>query len=190
MDNNLESEEIPVKMYFTTNEIKKDILTKDNSTTEYIILQNNKLHAYVKDLERKLNECETEKKEAEDEVDSLTKSRTCLQGYMKNELEYAENWKKVANIYNTQLKRYTDIAVTSLFLNLFYIVLLSVCPYSIRIKLTLTTMYITMMTYYCGMNLYNIYYHHTKHHSLIDVKKEITKIEKSNLYIMDLIDNI
>jgi hypothetical protein len=109
---------------------------------------------------------------------------------MKNELEYAENWKTVANIYQSQLNRYIDIIVKAMLLNIFYIILLSVCPYSIRVKLTLTTMYLTMMGYYCCNNLYNIYFNHTKHHALLEVKKEITKIEKSNLYIQDLIDNI
>ena len=190
MENNFENEEIPVKMYFTTNELKKDVLPKDNSSTAYIIMQNNKLHACVKDLERQLSECENDKRTAEDEVDSLTKSRTCLQGYMKNELEYAENWKTVANIYQSQLNRYIDVIVKALLLNMFYIILLSICPYSIRIKITLTMMYLTMMGYYCGNNLYNIYFNHTKHHALLEVNKEITKIEKSNLYIQDLIDNI
>ena len=194
IDNNnthSDNEEVPIKMYFSTNELKKDVLAhNDNTSTAYIIMQNRKLHARVKELEQQINDVEVEKNAAEDEVDSLTKSRTCLQGYIKNELEYAENWKTVSNIYNEQLNRYLDVCLKYLFLNMFYILLLAFCPFKIRVKLTLTVAYITMMLYYCGINLYSIYNNHTKDDVLVEVKKNIQKIEKSNLYIQDLIDNI
>lgn len=180
----------PIKMYFTTNELNKEVLPKDNSSTAYIILQNNKLHAHVKHLEKQINMLEHEKNTAEDEVDSLTKSRTCLQGYMKNELEYAENWKTVSIIYNEQLFRYLDVCLKALLLNVCYMIILSFCPYDFKIKLTFTTVYITMMGYYCCTNLFHIYHCHTKYDALVELKKNIAKIEKSNLYIQDLIDNI
>lgn len=185
-----ENKNIPLKMYFTTNEIKKDILNKENASTEYIILQNNRLHMYVKTLENSLNDLETEKNNANDEVDSLTKTRTCLQGYMKNEVEYAVNWKSVAQIYNDQLLKYYNICIKSLILSYIYMILITICPFQLNIKIPLTTIYMTTLAYYTGKNLTYIYHAHTKCDVLLKLKEEITKIEKNNMYIQDLIDNI
>jgi hypothetical protein len=185
-----ENKNIPLKMYFTTNEIKKNILNKENASTEYIILQNNRLHMYVKTLENSLNDLETEKNNANDEVDSLTKTRTCLQGYMKNEVEYAVNWKSVAQIYNDQLLKYYNICIKSLILSYIYMILITICPFQLNIKIPLTTIYMTTLAYYTGKNLTYIYHAHTKCDVLLKLKEEITKIEKNNMYIQDLIDNI
>lgn len=185
-----ENKNIPLKMYFTTNEIKNDIMNKENPSTEYIILQNNKLHMHVKKLENSLNDLETEKNNADDEVDSLTKTRTCLQGYLKNEVEYAVNCKSVAQIYNDQLPKYYNICFKSMMINYIYMILITICPFQLNIKITLTTIYMTTLGYYTGKNLTCIYHAHTKCDVLLKLKEEITKIEKSNMYIQDLIDNI
>ena len=98
-------EQLPVNMYFSSNGIREQVLTKENPSMEYIIFQNNELHTKLSNLKDEYNELEVEKNEKEEEVDGLTKSRTTLQGYVKNEYELAMNWRKLSNIYEKSLKK-------------------------------------------------------------------------------------
>jgi len=69
-------------------------------------------------------------------------------------------------------------------------ILITICPFQLNIKIPLTTIYMTTLAYYTGKNLTYIYHAHTKCDVLLKLKEEITKIEKNNMYIQDLIDNI
>ena len=70
----------PIKMFFPQSEIKKTVLGKDDASLSYIIFQNNELHTKYMEMKDMVQEFEHDKDEQDMEIDSLTKTRTCLQG--------------------------------------------------------------------------------------------------------------
>lgn len=86
---------------FNQDTIKNEILTKDNKAVEYIIFQNNTILSELMEKNTKIKELENEREDLEEEIDSLTRSRTCLQGISKNYYELFEmESKKNKLIYN------------------------------------------------------------------------------------------
>lgn len=65
----------------------KDVLKEKNPSIQYIILQNNLLHSINNDTSKKLADCVAQIVDLEEDNDSLQKTRTCMQGYVRNEAD-------------------------------------------------------------------------------------------------------
>lgn len=182
--------ELPMKMLISTEELRSKLssVSSDQASSEYIIMQNNKLHAQLASEKEQMVELNKQIEEFEEEVDSLTKSRTCLQGYVKNEVELAQNWKKLANIHKKSAQdgnAYTNGVV---------------CTYMITLILLLLLQNQTVKFWILVTNVIALMYVHTKEVHKCRVltnspeKKKliasIKKTEQSNTYIQELIDNI
>jgi hypothetical protein len=186
--------EVPLKMLISTEDINKHLRPiSDTTSIEYIILQNNKLHALLSQRTENLFELRKTIEELENEVDSLTKSRTCLQGYLKNEVELAQNWKKMTDIYKDNEVDTFKYALhsTYTFLLLWIFMMISYI-YDFNTQLYIygfITLSMSNIVYMCS-NEYDR--KHKLYHSsdFIGLKESIHKIEKSNMYIQELVDNI
>ena len=188
--NNNHTNNHPVKMFFSTSDIKENVLNKkDDASIAYIIMQNNQLHTNCDHLKEELMEIKFQKQELEEEVDSLSKTRTCLQGYVKNELELADNWKNVAKIYQRHLDSYFSAYLNAIIISTIISVTIGLIP-MYQFRLTLLTLFIPTFLYYNMYELLTIKRKYTKDDSLIEFKNNIKTIEKNNIYILDLIDNI
>ena len=178
-----------IKMVLTSEkELKKDILIKEDPTTNYIILQNHKYQVMMEEMTNEVVTLKRQVEEQEDEIESLTKGKTCLQGYVKNEYEYAQNWKQLATCHQKIV--YKMINYTSLIITAYTALMLSAVLMN---DLTMIRAFIGICTlvfaiYYTNesINIYKI----LKTDDIERIKKQILKIEKSNEYIQDLIDNI
>ena len=95
------SNEQHIKMVLTNEkDIQSKVLTKDDQTTAYIILQNSKYQSMIENITNENIELKRQADDQESELDSLSRSKTCLQGYVKNEYEFAQNWKLMSNATN------------------------------------------------------------------------------------------
>lgn len=72
----------------------------DKSSTAYIIFQNDRLHARVKELEDQVHELTAEKEELENDNESLETSKTSLKGYVSNQAEYNRLSKQLVEVYD------------------------------------------------------------------------------------------
>lgn len=179
----------PIKMFFSTSDIQQNVLKKDDTSSAYIIMQNNELHTHVHNLKEELSQLKYEKEELEQEVDSLSKTRTCLQGYVKNELELTEHWKTVSMIYEKQLNLYYKRWFVCIHISTIACIVLTLLPI-VQLRNALLLIYVPPFVYYNMKDLMKIKHKHTKDDILVENKESIEKIEKSNIYIQDLIDNI
>ena len=182
-------EQLPVNMYFSSNGIREQVLTKENPSMEYIIFQNNELHTKLSNLKDEYNELEVEKNEKEEEVDGLTKSRTTLQGYVKNEYELAMNWRKLSNIYEKSLKKYEKLWILSVSLNILLVIMISFI-FNNNLRFTLLFVYLTSYAYLNGKKIYELRVYFKENEVIINSKNEIKKINKGNAYIQELVDNV
>ena len=182
-------EQLPVNMYFSSNGIREQVLTKENPSMEYIIFQNNELHTKLSNLKDEYNELEVEKNEKEEEVDGLTKSRTTLQGYVKNEYELAMNWRKLSNIYEKSIKKYEKLWILSVSLNILLVILMSFI-FNNNLRFTLLFVYLSTYAYFNGKKVYELRNYFKENEIIINSKNEIKKINKGNAYIQELIDNV
>lgn len=179
----------PVNMYFSRKGIEKNVLPKDNSSTAYIIFQNNELHTKIEEMKTELNEVTVERDEKESEIDSLTKTRTCLQGYVKNEYELAMNWKTLATFYEKQNTFYEKKWCLSYLINALLIILLTFIQ-SFQIRVTIVSLYVPLMLYFNTKYVLVMKHAEKKEDNVKDAKEKIEKINKSNIYIEELVDNI
>ena len=178
-----------IKMVLTSEkEVKTDILTKEDPTTNYIILQNQKYQILMEEITNEIVQLKLQLDDQENDIESLTKGKVCLQGYVKNEYEYAQNWKQLAtsyqtiinklhNVLNVMIFTYITLMLSSILINDIIIVrfFVGLCT------LTFAICYINEST-----NIYKM----LNTDDIQTIKKQIVKIEKSNEYIQDLIDNI
>ena len=181
-----------VKMFISKPQID-EVMKKDDQSTAYIIQQNSVLTQKILDLTQELNEMEKEKEEIETYSERLEKTRTCLQGYVRNEhdtmLKYKqlyENEKKMMYLY------YNEFLITQIIpLIMFIIVLFGKKLYILNIYF-LSTLYIIMASSYVII-IYasHTYLHNNRHTTEIkEIIDTITKTTQSNIYIDDLIDNM
>ena len=178
----------PIKMFFPQSEIKKTVLGKDDASLSYIIFQNNELHTKYMEMKDMVQEFEHDKDEHDMEIDSLTKTRTCLQGYVKNEYELAQNWKILATKFEDIYKAILSSFKMTMLLNMaMYMVIVSI--YNLHIRIVLNMLYGTIQIVYMRKKLKefkNMY----DNEDLTKIKDDIKRIDKSNIYIQELVDNI
>lgn len=186
---NINVDEIPVKMFFSQSKIKSDVIPKQDTSTAYIIFQNNELHTKLDSLKQELVELNAEKEEQEQEIDSLTRSRTCLQGYVKNEYELSQSWKLIANSSKSYIKTYEKYWAMYCVVNIFCIIIINMVTNN-QLRLTIIALYIPINF---GLNAKEIYKlkHKIMNDELIkNAEEQIIKIDKGNSYIQELIDNM
>ena len=183
--NNME----PVNMYFSRKGIEKNVLPKDNSSTAYIIFQNNELHTKLEELKKELNEVTVDRDEKESEIDGLSRTRTCLQGYVKNEYELAMNWKTVATFYEKQVNIYEKKWCMSYMINTLFMIMMTFIQ-SFQFRVTFVCLYVPFMFYLNTKYVIMMKNESKKDETVKDSKDKIEKINKSNIYIEELVDNI
>lgn len=174
------------KMFIDTQKVDKVLQHQENKPMEYIIMMNNELQSkYEKEKDEKVN-LEKINEELEQEIDNLSKTRTALQGYMKNEIEYAKAWKSNYDTYKEWYYYVVLNVVLHVFIQLTVIMIMTTIPveYERLFIMFYTPFYMIVST--CGViGMYN-----TPKELTLNNNKNIAIIEKANLYIMDLIDNI
>lgn len=174
------------QMFIDTHKVNKVLQHQENKSMDYIILMNNELQTkYENEKTEKMN-LEKQNEELENDIDNLSKTRTALQGYMKNEIEYAKAWKSNSNTYKEWYYYVVLNVVLHVFIQLTVIMIMTTIPieYERLFIMFYTPFYVVVST--CGViGMYNT----PKELTLMN-DKHILEIEKANLYIMDLLDNI
>tara|TARA_B110000483_G_scaffold140409_1_gene167672 strand:- start:6 stop:527 length:522 start_codon:yes stop_codon:yes gene_type:complete len=173
-------------MFYSNDAISKALKNGDNKSMDYIIMCNNELQTKFQVLFKENCTLRSEREELEEEVDSLTKSRTVLQGYMKNELEYANCWSNKCKVYQVLFYQTIWMVLAHIIIQVCMTITTRMLPqdYESLFIYIYTPVYIIVAT----SNLFKIY----DAPNLLTKKDSemILKIEKANQYIMDLIDNM
>ena len=170
--------------FFNKESIKNEILTKDNKAVEYIIFQNNSILTELIEKNSRIKELESERDDFEEEVDSLTRSRTCLQGISKNYNELFEmEKKKNIMIYNG----FILFSLYALGMSTIYSIAMTTSSvlgkYDVQFKCIFTMVIFTSnIVYY--IKLFNSYIRNTK------LNEAIKKLKNANKNIDELIDNM
>ena len=79
-----------VNLFFGTKTELADVAKREDASTSYIILQNDRLHSQADRLQRRIRDLERERDRASDDSDRAERSRTCLRGMLHNEVEKSE----------------------------------------------------------------------------------------------------
>lgn len=169
---------------FNQDTIKNEILTKDNKAVEYIIFQNNTILSELIEKNTKIKELENEREDLEEEIDSLTRSRTCLQGISKNYYELFEmESKKNKLIYNGFILFSLYVLSMNIIQSISMILSSVFGKYEFEFKCILTLIiFILHIIYYS--TIFNKYILNTK------LNDSIKKLKSSIKNIDELIDNM
>ena len=95
--------EHPVNFYFGSAEDMSEIKNKDNSSQEYLILQNNQLFSENAKLRNRVERVKSEKEVLGSDCDNMERTKTCLKGLLHNEVEINDLQKEIRNIQATDL---------------------------------------------------------------------------------------
>lgn len=173
-------------MFYNNDAISNMMKNSDNKSMDYIIMCNNELQTKFQALLKENQEIKEQIADLEEEVDSLSKARTVLQGYMKNELEYATCWSNNCNVYKELFYQSIWIVLAHMVMQLCVMMTITALP--IEYETLFTRIYASIYIVVSTCNLRAIY---NAPESLTKKNTEtILKIERANQYIMDLIDNI
>lgn len=179
--------ETPINLFIKQNDIDNNVLNKDDSSTAYIIYQNNVIQGKYHKLISEFNELKNEKEMLEDDNDRLQKTRTCLQGHVKNEFIKATCYKDLLDnttvIVNEQMRMFLICNLMSIFYMLIPFMNLTYY-YSITLLFTIVSIHSSI-----------IFKTYTKIHKLntneriLQIKEDIVEIEKASTLIEELVDN-
>ena len=151
-------------------------------------MQNDVLHQKYDTIKSELHELKVQNDELETDNDRLQKSRTCLQGYTKNEFIRANEYKKLNKMYKNAIKLLTHYFYTCNIISIAYVMIpyLSIPFYVLPFTTTSIVSVHIFMIYKSEKNLKS-----TLEKSLIfKSTKEINAIEKSSRLLEDIIDNM
>ena len=95
--------EHPVNFYFGSAEDMVEIKNKDNSSQEYLILQNNQLFAENAKLRNKIDRIKSEKELVSTDRDNMERTKTCLKGLLHNEVEINDIQKEIRRAHSDDL---------------------------------------------------------------------------------------
>lgn len=90
--------EHPVNFYFGSAEDMAEVKKKDNSSQEYLILQNNQLFSENAKLRSRVERVKSEKEVLNADYDNMERTKTCLKGLLHNEVEINEIQKEIRTI--------------------------------------------------------------------------------------------
>lgn len=174
------------RSFFDSSKIETLLSKQENNSLDYIILMNNELHQKYQETISEKIEMERTNETLEHDVDCLSKSRTALQGYVKNEIEYAKCWMENCDIYKTLYNNALSYICIQVGLQLFIIMLLS--NVSSSYHHVVLWIYIPLLLIGSTHTLRAMC---MRPDMLTETnRKIIAKVEKANIYVMDLIDNI
>ena len=176
-----------VNLFISQQEIDKKVLNKEDSSTAYIILQNNVLQEKYDKISKKLYDITNVKDTMEEDNDRLEKSKICLQGYVKNYFTLASNLRKIADVQKTITKICKKIAFESN-LTTFIIAFLSINNYSFYIKVCLINTIILVYSIRLYSDISNIKLLKTDVHYL-KMLEENDEITSSSKLLDEIIDN-
>jgi hypothetical protein len=184
---------VPVNFFLKKKDIEENVVKNANSGTDtstaYIIYQNNHLTTKINQVMMENVTLKQEKEEQEEFCDKLEKTRTCLQGYVKNEHERAIKYKELYQIYS---KNFNEYSRTYLTFHITTIVsMMIMCILSLHSLMVFTTMVaFTAGNIYYALVIYYDTIRKQKNPKMMELIDELKKTEQSNMYIDDLIDNI
>lgn len=171
--------------YMSERELKDNIITKDNSSTEYIILQNNILQSKYQEILEQKKKVEKELEDNEYDIESLEKSKTCLQGYVKNQYEVIEHLKQLIVKTEFLSNKWKHHYLISLFVPA-PLMILNFVRLPMEFIIGIMVGYITIQL---GINFEIIKNGKKKEYELEEIKENVNNVDKSNEYLDDLIDN-
>ena len=172
------------------NEMRKEVLSKDDPTTAYIILQNGKYQQMIEEVTNENISLKQTLEEQENELDSMSKSKICLQGYVKNEYEYAQNWKFISTFYKEIMNKSYPMITAFILANMISIIIGMIGVSNINhLKMFISISNAVLVVVYTKY-MYMIYHAIYKNKEILKIMEEMKRIERSNQYIQDLIDNI
>lgn len=162
------------------------ILNKDDKAVNHIIEQNTRLQKTIDEMKEELSEVKSEKQELEDENDGLNKSKTILQGYMKNIYELNKIEKQLKKNNETMYYNYKRMFYT-LFINsiMFYILLMNVNNPMMQMASYIG--YATIIITYAFYNYKNEQKMTAKNNQLI---KNLNVLIKATDMVNDLFDSL
>ena len=179
----------PVHLFFKQDDLDKNVMNKDDSSTAYIIFQNNAIQAKYTTLLQEHESVKNERDILEDDNDRLQKSKTCLQGYVKNEHMRAGCYKGLLRINKEANKcRHKMILVGNLAAIVYGFLAFLLVNYNMYLR---TTIYVGVST----VHALTFHQQFTKARFLLEkgtlkeYTKEIGEIEKSSKLLEDLVDN-
>jgi DNA repair exonuclease SbcCD ATPase subunit len=162
------------------------ILNKDEKAVDHIIDQNKRFQTNIDELLDELLEVKTEKKELEEENDSLNKSKTILQGYMKNVYEMNKIEKQLKKNYITISTNFKKMFYAELVNYLiFYIILFYVC--NPVIKFTAFFGYVSIVITFAFYNFKNEKKLNARNNKM---KQELIVLAKATDLVNDLFDSL
>ena len=179
--------ETPINLFIKQTDIDNNVLNKDDSSTAYIIYQNNVIQGKYHKLISEYNELVNEKDMLEEDNDRLEKAKTCLQGHVKNEFIKANCYKELltntTEILNEQMKMFLVCNLLSIFYMIIPFMNLE-HHYSLTLLMTIISIhsYVIIKTYNKITTL-------KSEDKIKKIEDEITEIEKSSTLIEELVDN-
>jgi hypothetical protein len=182
---------VPVSFFLKKSDIDENVIDKKDVTdksTAYIIYQNNTLMKQFHEVMQENNALKSEKEELEEYNDKLEKGRTCLQGYVKNEHDTVDKYKKLNEIYLKSINKWKGFMAMSHVFTLVYIIML--CA-TLKMRFIIPMLCLLGTQIYWCMNTYTpIVEFYTKSSEIKELKETIAKNKKNIVYLDDLIDNI
>lgn len=172
--------------FISEKEVKENLMKKDNPTTEYIIIQNNELHARNAELMKELEEIKIEMTEKEEIIESLEKSKTCLTGYVKNQNAEIESHKKLFENFKKQHSEWITLLFSLIGISSSYIVFIY-CNFSIEINTAIILCIFSLQLSYLMYTSRKVDHIKKEEASILD---ELKSLDMSNDYLDDIIDNL
>lgn len=169
----------------TTAKTVEAILNKEDKAVQHIIAQNDSLHMRIDQLQKEIAEMTAEKEDLEHDVDSLTKSKNVLQGYVKNFHELNKLERSLKNNCHSMYSNFYRMYYTQVVVSLVFYVMLFY-----------TNTMMTIIPYVCFV-IGNIIVakHNYKYEKSYSIKNKImvedlNKIHKANDMVNDLLDSL
>lgn len=179
--------ETPVNLFIKQTDIDNNVLNKDDSSTAYIIYQNNIIQGKYHKLISEFNELKNEKDTLEEDNDRLEKAKSCLQGHVKNEFVKATCYKDLltntTEIVNIQMKMFLVCNLISIFYMIIPFINFTI-NYSLVMILTIVSIHSSII-----INTYNKINALKTDDKIQKTEQDIDEIEKSSLLIEELVDN-
>lgn len=143
-----------VNLFISQQEIDKNVSNKDDSSTAYIILQNNILQDKFEKISKKLYETTSIKDIMEDDNDRLEKAKICLQGYVKNYYTLSNNLNKIADVNKQVTKTFKKISIESNITTI--LILFTTHHFTLYINSIITSLLIVIYSFVLYEDLYFI----------------------------------
>ena len=173
-------------LFIKPSKILDAVSTKEDKTTEYVILQNNELVSRHIENINTINALKVENEELEEYNSTLERGKTCIQGIAKN--QYLLNQEKTKCIAHYQLKLSTCHRHV-IHANLFTLPLLICCFVNVfAIKLTVCIILLTMQGKQ-AIQHFRFYKRVNTESHFLKTQEKIQELDKSTETLHDLIDN-